>query len=144
MSRFSRGIRTAAGSTVLPIASVYAAAAAGGAIKEVHAFNSAATEVALKLVRLNTAGTKPAALTDAEYDEGANGAQMNMHTTHTVGPTIGEEFQRAILGAAIGSGFIWTFGDKGLIIPVGVANGIGLIVSVGTGQVCDVTFVWDE
>ncbi len=144
MARFSVGGRTGAGSATLPIISLYAAAAVGGAIREIGVFNTTAVAVALKLSRLDTAGTKPAALTDGEYDQDGPVASCTVHLTHTVGPTIDEEFRRVTLGAAIGSGIIWTFGDKGLIVPVGVANGIGLVVAVGTGQVCDAYIDWEE
>ncbi len=144
MARFSAGFRTSAGSTTLPIASLYAVAGSGCALQEVHIFNTAATEVALKLSRLDTAGTKPAAVTDNPYEKNGPPALCLAHNTHTVGPTIDEEITRAMLGAAIGSGVIWTFGKNGLIIPLGVANGIGIVVSAATGQICDVTLVWDE
>lgn len=144
MSRFSAGFRTSAGSTTLPIASLYAVAGNGCALREVHIFNTTATEVALKLSRLDSAGTKPAAVTDAEYVQNGPIATCLAHNTHTVAPTIDEEIARTILGAAIGSGVIWTFGADGLVIPLGVANGIGIVVSTGTGQVCDVSLVWDE
>ncbi len=144
MGRYSAGARTSAGSTTLPIFSLYAVAGSGGRLREVHIFNNTAVAVALKLSRLDTAGTKPAALTDAEYDQNAPVALCLAHNTHTVGPTIDEEIVRVILGAVIGSGVIWTFGEYGLVIPLGTANGIGVVVADGTGQVCDVTFVWDE
>ena len=144
MSRFSAGFRTSAGSTTLPLGSVYAVAGSGCVLREVHAFNTTAVAVAIKLSRLDTAGTKPAAVVDAEYDQVLPVALCLAHNTHTVGPTIDEEFERATLGAAIGSGVIWTFGGPGLRIPLGVANGIGIVIATGTGQVLDVSFVWEE
>ncbi len=144
MSQFSNGGRTSAGSTLLPIISLYAVAAAGCTIREIGVFNTTAVAVALKLSRLDTAGTKPAALTDAEWDQDGPIALCGVHLTHTVGPTIDEEIKRLTLGAAIGSGTIWTFGGKGLVIPSGVANGIGIVVSVGTGQICDAYIDWEE
>jgi hypothetical protein len=48
------------------------------------------------------------------------------------------------LGAAIGAGVIWTFGDAGIRIPVGAANGVGVVVENGTGQACQIYAVWDE
>ncbi len=144
MSRFGVGGRTGAGSTTLPIISLYAVAAAGCQLREIGFFNTTAVAVALKLVRLDTAGTKPAVLTDGEYNPDGPVALCGVHLTHTVGPTIDEEFKRTTLGAAIGSGIIWTFGATGLIIPAGTANGLGLVVSVGTGQICDAYIDWDE
>lgn len=144
MARFSGSLRSTAGSTLLPTASLYAVAAAGITLREVHVFNTTATAVAFKLSRLDTAGTKPAAITDNEYWQDGPIALGTFHNTHTVGPTIDEEIDRFLLGAAIGSGVIKTYGDSGLVIPSGTANGIGLVLAVGTIQVVDVTFVWDE
>jgi len=144
MGRFSGSLRTGAGSTTLPIASLYAAATSHAKLVEVGVFNTTATAVALKLSRLDTAGTKPAAIADNEDEQGGGPALSTVHNSHTVGPTIDEEIRRVTLGAAIGSGIIWTFGRNGLVVPLGVANGIGLVVSTGTGQICDAYFVWDE
>jgi len=145
MSRYSGSLRTGAGTATLVMASLYAAATAAAKLKEVHVFNTTVTAVSLKLMRLNTAGTKPAAITDNEYDHSISPpALCTVHNTHTVAPTLGEEIKRVALGAAIGSGVIWTFGDNGILVPLGVANGVGLILSTGTGQICDAVFVWEE
>jgi hypothetical protein len=62
----------------------------------------------------------------------------------TADATIGEDTgYRVVLGAAIGSGAIITIGDTGLEAELGPTSGLGL-VPVGTGQVCEVAFVWDE
>ena len=144
MARFSVGGRTSAGSTTLPIFSLYAIANIGGIIREIGVFNTTAVAVALKLSRFTTAGTKPAALTDAEWHNDGPPANCTAHLTHTVGPTITDEIKRTLLGAAHGSGIIWTFGGNGLIIPPGTASGVGLVVSTGTGQVCDAYVDWEE
>ncbi len=145
MSRYSGSLRTGAGTATFPMCSLYAAATAGAKLKEVHIFNTAVTAVALKLMRLNTVGTVPAAIVDNEYDHTVSPpALCTFHNTHTGAPTLGEEIARVMLGAAIGSGIIWTFGNNGILIPLGVANGVGLILSTGSGQICDAVFVWDE
>jgi len=144
MGRFSGSLRTGAGTATLPMASLYAVAASGGKLVEFGVFNTTVTAVALKLMRLDTAGTKPAAITDNEDDQDGPVALCTVHNTHTVLPTLDEEIRRVTLGAAIGSGIIWTFGKNGIAIPSGTANGIGIILSTGTGQICDVYFVWDE
>jgi len=51
---------------------------------------------------------------------------------------------RASLGAAVGAGVIWTFGDQGIRIEPGTANGFGIVVENGSGQACQIYFVWDE
>jgi hypothetical protein len=35
-------------------------------------------------------------------------------------------------------------GDRGIEWPVAVTQGIGVIIESGTGQVCEIYFVWDE
>ena len=144
MGRFSGGLLTTAGSVTNPIVSLYAVAGSGGRLMEVHLFNTTTTAVQLRLMRITTAGTKPAATADGEYDENSPPALMQFHGTHTsTGPTLGTEIKRVELGATIGSGIIWTFGAYGLVIPLGVGNAIG-VVPVGTGQACSANFVWEE
>jgi hypothetical protein len=146
MARYSAGVKTAAGSTTLPIMSLYAAAASAGSIYEIGVFNTTATAVDLKLVRLTSAATQGAGLVEAKHNPDSVAASCTAFTTHSsTGPTLGDDLGfRASLGAAIGAGMIWTFGSTGLRIPVGVANGVGVIVENGTGQVCQAYFVWEE
>lgn len=145
MARYSAGVKSGAGSTTLPLASLYAAAAVGARIREIGVFNTTNTALDIKLVRLTTAGTQGAGLTEGKYDPDSAAASCTAFTTHTLAPTLGDDLgYRASLGAAIGAGVIWTFGDAGVRIPVGVANGIGIIIENGTGQACEVYIVWDE
>lgn len=143
MSQFSSSFQTAAGSSTLPIASIYAIAGTSPTIRQIGVFNTTAVAVALRLMRLTTTGTQGAGQTEAEWDEDGSPPLATVFTTHTVLPTLGNEMRRAQLGAAIGSGVIWTFGGKGLIVPVGTTSGIGL-VPVGTGQICDFYIDWEE
>jgi hypothetical protein len=125
--------------------SVYAAAAVSGSLREVGVFNTTAAAVNVKLVRLTSVGTAGAAITVAAQVDRSAAASSTMANTHTAAPTLGADLgYRASLGAAIGSGVIWTFGDRGIEMPVGVANGIGVIIESGTGQVCEIYFVFDE
>jgi hypothetical protein len=145
MPRYSSGARTGPGSTILPVISLYGIAGIGGTLREIGLTNTTLTEVALKLVRLTSAGTPGAGLVEGKHEPESPPASCTAFTTHTAAPTLGDDLgYRAILGAAIGSGIIWTFGSKGLIIPAGAANGIGVIVASGTGQVLDADIVWDE
>lgn len=145
MARYSAGVLTGAGSTTLPIISIYAAAASSGTIREIGVFNTTATAVDIKLTRLTTTGTQGAGQTEAAHDDNSPTASMTVFTTHTGAPTLGDDLgYRASLGAAIGSGVIWTFGGTGLRIPEGTANGVGVIVENGTGQACQAYIVWDE
>lgn len=146
MPRFSAGVKTGAGSTTLPLVSVYAAAAVGGSLREVGLFNTTATAVDVKLVRLTTAGTQGTALVEAEHDPNGAAASCTAVSTHSsTPPTLGDDLgYRASIGAAIGAGVIWTFGDNGIRIPVGTANGVGVLIENGTGQVLQAYIVWDE
>jgi hypothetical protein len=144
MARFSTGVRTGAGSTTLPILSLYSTATIGAKLREVGIFNTTATAVELYLCRLTTAGTQGAGIVETGHDPD-NPPACTAFTTHTGNPTLGGDLgYRGVLGAAIGSGIIWTFGDSGIRIPVGTGNGIGVLVATGTGQVCQAYLVWDE
>jgi len=84
-----------------------------------------------------------AGLTEANYDA-ASPAICTGFAGHTADGATGEVFRQASLPAAVGGGVIWTFGDSGILIPVGTANGIGVICPTGTGQILDYYFDWDE
>ncbi len=150
MPRFGAGTLTGAGSTTLPLMSLYSAASSVGALREVGVFNTTAVAVAVKLVRLDTKGTQGAGLVEARHNPKRPAALCTAFTTHTVNPALGDDLgYRAQLGAAIGSGLVWSFGEDGLVIgPEDAAEqdifGIGLIIATGTGQACEAYFVWDE
>ena len=145
MSRYSAGILTLAGSTTFPIASLYAVASRGGTLREVGVFNTTAVAVALFLRRLTSQGTQGSAKADGEHDENRDAADMTFHETHTGAPGLGQDLgYRTVLPGTIGAGIIWTFGDTGIVIPAGTANGVGLLVENGTGQACQAYMVWDE
>ena len=150
MARFSAGVLTTAGTSVRPMMSLYSPAASTGVLREVGCFNTTAIAVAIRLVRLSDTGTQGAGLVEAPYNVKKPPALCTAFTTHTADATVAFDLgYRAVLGAAVGSGVIWTFGDDGLMIGVAdaveaVGNGIGLILENGTGQACQAYFVWDE
>jgi hypothetical protein len=145
MSRHSAGVKTSAGSTTLPVISLYSAAATGSRLREVGLFNTTTTAVDVKLVRLTSAGTQGASITEAEHDPDGAPPLCIAYTTHSVAPSLGDDLgYRASLAGAVGSGIIWTFGDQGIRAPVGTGNGIGVIVENGTGQALQAYLVWDE
>ncbi len=143
MARFTvSGRATIAGTAALPLVSLYATAAVRPKVVEIGVFNTTATALVVALNRLTTAGTQGANLTEVPQDDDLQVAIATGFAGHTGGPTIGGEIRRATLGAAVGSGVIWTFG--GIEIPAGTANGLGLIVPTGTGQILDYWIDWDE
>lgn len=146
MARFSAAFRsTGAGSTTLPIASLFAPAAAQPVIYEVGIFNTTTTAVAIALRRVTATGTVGAAEVELGLDDTAATATATAVNTHTVTPTfVTGNLRVATLGAAAGSGVIWTFSERGLRIPQGTGNGIVVVPLVGTGQICDVYFEWAE
>jgi hypothetical protein len=145
MARFSAGVKTTAGSTTLPIISIYSIAGVAPKIREIGVFNTTTNAVDLKLVRLTTAGTQGAVITEAKYDPDSASASCTAFTTHSGAPTLGDDLgYRVTIADAIGAGVIWTFGDTGIRVPVGVTNGVGVIVENGTGQACQAYIVWDE
>jgi hypothetical protein len=145
MARYSiAGRSTVIGTTLRAVASLFATASVGAKIVEVGIFNTTATAVAASLVRFTNATGVGAGLTEAEYDELAPPPLCTGFAGHTADGATGQVFKQCVLGAAIGSGVIWTFGGTGLVIQVGTANGIGVICPTGTGQILDYHIDWDE
>jgi hypothetical protein len=144
MAIYTAGVLTGAGSTTLPIIALTGGTTVHPRIVEIGLFNTTATAVALKLCRLSTAGTPGATITAGQYEFEASAPVAIAKTTYTVAPTITDLSYRAVLGASIGSGVVFTFPDTGLVIP-NVANaGIGVVVENGTGQPVQAYLVWRE
>lgn len=146
MATFAVGGLTTAGSTTLPIISLYGSAAVMPRITEIGIFNTATTAVALKLVRLTTTGTQGAGLTETTLNpQNPETPVATGFLTHTVNPTLGPDLgYRCVLGAAIGSGIVWTWPDFELCVTVAANAGIGVIVENGTGQACQAYIKWNE
>lgn len=146
MARCSAGWKTTgAGSTTLPIGSLYSIAGLRPVLREVHVFNTTATAVDVAVRILTSAGTQGTGQTELCEDNTSYTPVATAFDTHSsTGPTITTgNLRTAQLGAAVGSGVMWTFGPAGIVIPAGTGNGIG-VVPLGTGQICYVQFVWDE
>lgn len=145
MTRYTASTITGAGSTTLPIVSLYGGTGVRPRIREIHLFNTTATAVNLKLVRLTTTGTQGTALTEMPLTPEDRAAVATAFATHSVAPTITTgDLWRGVLGAAIGSGIILTFPEDGLVIEKVANAGVGVVVSAGTGQVCEATIIWNE
>lgn len=146
MARQSAAYRTTgAGSATLPMASLFSLGTGDLWLVEVGVTNTTVTALEVSLKRFTAAGTAGTAQT-VLWEEGVLNftAKGDPRDTHTVTPTItAGELRRASIGASIGSGVIWTFGGRGLLIPSGTANGVGLMPMTGTGQICDVYWSWD-
>ena len=149
MARFSAAWRTAgAGSTTLPIGSLYATAAVRPKIVEIGVFNTTATGLVVALRRLSTTGTQGSTITALPEDDPSRANVAVAKDTHTVAPTLVPGILRTkALAAVAGDGVIWTFGGgktAGVTLDSATTNGLGIIIASGTGQICDVYFTWDE
>jgi hypothetical protein len=146
MPRYSAScVTTNGGTAARPVMSLFGIAAVGARIVEIGIANTTTTSCQFRVARCTAAGTPGTALDEAKYDTTSASASCTAANSHSADATIdtGTVGGIAQLGAAIGAGWIWTYGDGGLRIPVGTANGIG-IVPVGTGQVLTAYIVWDE
>jgi hypothetical protein len=145
MARQAASYRTTGiGSATLPTASLYASATGGLWLVEVGISNTSVTAFEISLCRLSSAGTSTAKT--GTYEENdvnftAVGTARDVHSG--TAPTLGAEIRRASIGASVGSGVIWTFGGRGLFIPSGVTNGVGLLPISVAGQFIDVYWSWD-
>ena len=145
MARFSiAGRSTVAGTTLRAIASLFAVASRTMKLREVGVFNTTSTALAVALVRFTNATGVGAGLTEVAYDEAGPAPNGTGFAGHTADGAVGSAIRQASLPAAVGGGVIWTFGDTGLIVAAGTANGIGIICPTGTGQILDYYFDWDE
>jgi len=144
MARCSVGGRTAAVPTAARGPSLYATASSGSlVVREIGAFNTTVTAAAVAIGIATAAGTQGAALTEVNESDQSHTILGTGFNTHTADATL-TQTRYASLGAAIGAGVIWTFGDNGLEIPEGTANGVVITCHTGTGQHLDFYFVWDE
>lgn len=147
MARFSAGGRsTIAATSALPCFSLYATAGVRARVVEVGVFNTTTTACVVALQRFTTTGTQGSAISVIPEFDVEQAATATPKNGHTVGPTITSGVARqASLGAAIGSGVIWTWPDAGpLEIAAATTNGVGVTCPTGTGQVVDFYIVWLE
>jgi hypothetical protein len=136
---------TGAGSTTLCVASLRATAALKPRLLEVGVFNTTATACSIALRYFTTAGTGGAGMTEQAESDPSQTPVATVSDTDTGGPTFRAGALRIVtLGAAVGSGIIWTFSGGGALIDAATANGIGIVPWTGTGQILDVYLVWAE
>lgn len=145
MSRQSvSGKFTVVGTTLRAGASLFSVAGKRLRVREVGVFNTTAISFFVALVRFTNATGVGAGLTEVPYDEAGNVISGTGFAGHTADGAVGSPIRYYPIGAAIGSGMIWTFGESGLVIDAGTANGIGLICPEGTGQIATYHYDWDE
>jgi hypothetical protein len=111
-------------------------------IKEIHVFNTTATACAVAVCRASATGTQGAALTEVCEDDDSHAIITTGFNTHTADATVGASIRQASLGAAIGSGVIFTF--ENLVLDNATTAGIVITCPTGTGQHLDFSIVWEE
>jgi len=126
--------------------SVYSLGTGDVWLVEVGVSNTTVNTFQLSLARLTAAGTQGAAAGAWTDEEGATNltAKVAAVQAHTAGTPLGAEVRRASVGASIGSGVIFTFGGRGLLLPSGTANGLGLIAISTAGQLSDCYWSFDQ
>ena len=136
------------GVTNLPTAvrgpNLYCSADGGFRLREVGVFNTTTSAVAVGLGIATALGTVAGASTEFCEDDPGHTVLAIGNTSHSADATIAAVVRQASLGAAIGSGVIWTFGDNGLYRPEGVGNGVVITCPTGTAQFLDYYFIFDE
>jgi hypothetical protein len=146
MARYSIGGRaTVVGTSARAVVSIFNTAAGSFSIREIGVSNTTAVAVTVGVIRFSAATNVGTGLTEVQYDPTSFPPLCTVFAGHTAdGTTAGGTIVQASLGAAVGSGWVWTFGDCGLRATVGTANGVGVYIPTGTGQLLDVYVVWDE
>jgi hypothetical protein len=137
------GRSSAAPTATLPGVSLYATAGVRPKVFEIGIFNTTATAFVAAIYRLSTAGTLGAGLTEVSMDDPDQTILASGFDAHSVAPTLNGKVRQAPVGAAIGAAVIFTF-KNGIHIPVGTANGVGILCPTGTGQVFDYHIEWEE
>lgn len=150
MSLYSASAQGAAGTATLPFFGLRSGTAANvPIIREIKVFNVGSLAARIRIVRLTTAGTASAITENNMTPTTTAPTATAVHTYSSTAPTIQTgDVDIAAVGAAVGSGFVYTYyGEgKGLWIPGAAsdANGIGLIEVADTANTYDVTIIWEE
>lgn len=145
MARYAiAGRSTVVGTTVRAVASLFAVASRTAKVRQISVCNTTSTAVAVAICRFTNATGVGAALTEVLYDEASPAPNATGFAGHTADGAVGSNIDYVSLGAAVGSGWVFTYGDTGILIAAGTANGLGIICPTGTGQILDYSICWDE
>ena len=144
MARCAVAGRTSAVPTAARGPSVYATAAIRPQIRKIEVYNTTATAAAVGIARATATGTQGAALTEVCLSDDSRTVIATGFNTHTVDATVGAPVVQASLGAAVGSGIIWTWGPGEFVIDNLTTAGVVILAPTGTGQHLDFSIEWDE
>lgn len=144
MPRCSVATRTSAVPTAARGPSLYGTTGVRARVVEVGVFNTTTTACAVGLARASATGTQGTGLTEVSETDDSHTIIATAFNTHTADATVGACLRQASLGAAIGSGVIWTFGEGGIEITNATTAGLVIVCPTGTGQHLDFWITWDE
>lgn len=144
MARYTSGMTTAgAGTSVRPVFAILNTASVSALLREIQLWNTTAVACAFKVVKF-TGGTAGADQVESKHRANSPAATCIAKGLWTADATITEDTGVHVqLGDATGAAAVLTFGDNGLEAALGATSGIGL-VPIGTGQVLETTWIWDE
>jgi hypothetical protein len=143
MARCSTGGRMSAIATAARGPSVYATTGVKPRIREIGVFNTTTAACSVGVARATATGTQGAALTEVNESDDSHTVIATGFNTHTADATVALSRQASI-GAAIGAGVIFTFGEDGFILDNATTSGVVITCPSGTGQILDFYIVWDE
>jgi hypothetical protein len=120
MARYATGFTTTATAAGAAIADLRTAAGERAYVREIGLFISAATASQIGLYRPSTLGTASTSVTGVPVDPADAAATASIGTAWSVAPAVSTNvpIRKAMIPAAIGNGIIWTFSDRGLVVPV--------------------------
>jgi hypothetical protein len=144
MARCAVAGRTDALITSLRGPCVYATATVRPQIRAVEVYNTTAVAVAVAVVRATAAGTQGTALTEVCLSDDVHTVVATGFNTHTGNATVGSPIRQASLGAAVGSGIIWTWGPGEFVLDNATTAGVVIILPTGTAQHLDFAIEWEE
>src|SRR5678815_4734291 len=127
MAKVSVANRTSAVPTTVRGPSLYATAAVRPSIREIGVWNTTAVACAVAVVRATATGTQGAALTEVCTSDDSNVVVATAFNTHTADATVGAAIRQASLGAAVGSGVIWTWEPGEFIVDNATTAGVVII-----------------
>lgn len=145
MARYSIGVVTAATAAGAPIVALRASATERLYLKECGFFPDAATVSAIGLIRAAAVGTATASALGQPEDPGDTAGTGNVDTTWSTAPTIAATplyLRRIRFPANVGAGVIWTFPERGLVVPAGGAL-LAWNYGAAANPVLNAYFVWD-
>lgn len=147
MATFETGGRTA---TNLPTTTagpgIFAGSTSGKFwIREIGISNTTTTAVATAIAACTATGTQVGALTEYQTDDpSAPAPSETAFTSQSTASTVAATFRHFSLGAAIGSGVVWTWGEKEFEVPEGTGNGVIIVCPTGTAQHLDFYIKWQK